>query len=252
MADSSTPQNKTADKSLPLQTAVLTERVRRATKREINDKNSWVNTSSLLISHRRGRGDSAGKPLFTYSVEVPSPLEGKSLFETHCSLVYNTSGTQTEYVCVCVWTHTWTFPTQNFAKHVCTSWEEGIREGGWGRNLTRYWRDGERERKREKEGGGGAKRGKKDFLTLQLLLRQPAWQYIQPLPQWHEGIRWINPLLFPLQKHALAMWKPHRPSPLFCFQPGHSLPLALHSLKKKKKRDKNDPVSSNWDHMNFV
>lgn len=151
-------------------------------------------------------------------------------------------------VCVCVWTHTWTFPTQNFAKHVCTSWEEGIREGGWGRNLTRYWREGEREKARERRcGGGGAKRGKKDFLTLQLLLRQPAWQYIQPLPQWHEGIRWINPLLFPLQKRALAMWKPHRPSPLFCFQLGHyslSLPLSIHSRKKKKReRDKNDPVS---------
>lgn len=158
-------------------------------------------------------------------------------------------------MCVCVWTHTWTFPTQNFAKHVCTSWEEGIREGGWGRNLTRYWREGEREKARERRWGGGEKRGKKDFLTLQLLLRQPAWQYIQPLPQWHEGIRWINPLLFPLQKHALAMWKPHRPSPSFVSSRGTrslSLSLALNSLKKKKERDKNDPVSSNWDHMNFV
>lgn len=110
--------------------------------------------------------------------------------------------------------------------------------------------EGGRERESERKKvcvWGGAKRGKKDFLTLQLLLRQPAWQYIQPLPQWHEGIRWINPLLFPLQKRALAMWKPHRPSPLFCFQLGHyslSLPLSIHSRKKKEReRDKNDPVS---------
>lgn len=32
----------------------------------------------------------------------------------------------------------------------------------------------ERESERKKVWGGGAKRGKKDFLTLQLLLRQPA------------------------------------------------------------------------------
>lgn len=32
----------------------------------------------------------------------------------------------------------------------------------------------EREKARERRWGGGAKRGKKDFLTLQLLLRQPA------------------------------------------------------------------------------
>lgn len=40
--------------------------------------------------------------------------------------------------------------------------------------------EGGRERESERKkvcvwgGGGGAKRGKKDFLTLQLLLRQPA------------------------------------------------------------------------------
>lgn len=41
---------------------------------EINEKNSWVNK-------RRG-----GKAQSTYCVEVPGPLEGKSLLETHCSL----------------------------------------------------------------------------------------------------------------------------------------------------------------------
>lgn len=35
---------------------------------------------------------------FTYSAECPGSLEGKSLFETHCSLVRYTKSTQTNYV----------------------------------------------------------------------------------------------------------------------------------------------------------
>ena len=75
---------------------------RRATKMEINEKNSWLIKRSLPASYRWGRGISVSKPQFTYTAEVPGPLERKSLFETHCSLVWYNSGTQTEYVCLCV------------------------------------------------------------------------------------------------------------------------------------------------------
>lgn len=60
----------------------------------------WTKGVSLL-SFTGGRERLVGKPQFTYWVEVPGPLEGKSLFQTHCSLVCYTSSTQTKYVCVC-------------------------------------------------------------------------------------------------------------------------------------------------------
>lgn len=143
------------------------ERVERQRGRLMRKTADWTKGGSPLHT----REEEEARPQFTYSVEVPRPLEGKSLFETHCSLVCYTSSSQTEYVCVCVRTHTWTFPTQKLCKPCLYKSERGKeREGERGRNVTWYWTERRRERREEEEGKGGYIGGKKDFLTLQLLL----------------------------------------------------------------------------------
>lgn len=194
-------------------------------------------TKGVTASHRGGRGGSLGKPQFTYSVEVPGPLEGKSLFETHCSLLSDTPAAHRQIMCVCVQTHTWTFPTQISANHVCTSRGEGKR----GREKF----DMALDKKREEEGKGGWEGGKKDFLTLQLSPWQPARQYLQPLPQWHEGIRWIKPPLFiPLRKNPHSSCQNHIGLPPSFVSSWGTLPLL--------ERETKYPVSLNWNQMNFV
>lgn len=189
--------------------------------KETDEKNSWLNRRRMLPT---------GKPSFTYCVKVPGPLEGKSLFETHCSLACSTSGTQTE--CVCVRTHTWIFPTQNSANHVCTSRRERERE----RERKKCDEELDRQREEEWEAAGGG--GKKDFLMPQLLPRQPARQYIQPLPQWHEGI------IVGEKKKKLAMSKPHQSPPPRLFPDGE---LSLYL-----KEGRNTQSAWNGIQMNIV
>lgn len=155
-------------------------------------------------------------------------------------------------VCVCVWTHTWTFPTQNFAKHVCTSWEEGIREGGWGRNLTRYWREGEREKARERRCvcGGVQKEERKISLLCSCCYGNPLDNTYSLC---HSGMKEsdeLTPFYSPC-KNARSLCENHTGlPPSFVSSWGTtpsrslSLPLSIHSRKKKEReRDKNDPVS---------
>lgn len=78
-----------------------------------------------------------GESLFTYKVKVPAPLEGESLFETHCSLVCYTSSTQTKYVCVCANAYLNTLHPKSPQTMSVQVGEREKREGVGGKDLTR-------------------------------------------------------------------------------------------------------------------
>lgn len=170
------------------------------------------------LTERKSFSDGTLAWQFTYSVKVPCPLEGKSLFETHCSQsLLRQQHTDRLCVCVCAPTHTWLLPTQNAANHVCTSWRERKKEGGKERRKF----DKVLDREKEEEAGR--------CLYSQLLPWKHTRQYRQPLPQGHEGfLSEISPpsyFSFPLQEDSLAMSKLLRPPPPLLF-PATQSPVA--------------------------
>lgn len=104
-----------------------------------------------------------GEPLSTYKVKVPAPLEGESLFKTHCSLVCYTSSMQTKYVCVCANAYLNTLHP-NLHKPCLYKLEKGKKEGGSRRH--RFDKViGQREKKEKRgekqTGRGGTKEERK-------------------------------------------------------------------------------------------
>lgn len=113
--------------------------------------------------------------------------------------------------------HTWIFPTQNAANHVCTSRREGKR--GREREEEIWQGAGQKERR----GGGGVVRRRKERFpysaavaiatrpTIYTASATVAWRSeLTPLYSPHKKTHW------PCQNHIGL--HPH-----FCFQPGHSL-----------------------------
>lgn len=101
---------------------------------------------------------SANRPQFTYRVEVPRPFEGKSLFETHCSLDCSSSSPQTKYVCMCARE---CIPEYSPPKTPQTmSVQVGAREGG-------------KDLKRTRHRGGGAKEERKSSLLYSCCYSNP-------------------------------------------------------------------------------
>lgn len=111
-------------------------------------------------------------------------------------------------MCVCVGAHTWIFPTQNAANHVCTSQREGGRE--------RKKSDKVLDRKREEE---VVRRRKKRFpySAAVAIATRPTIHTASATVAWR--LRELTLLLFP---NTLAMSNHIVLHPRFCFQPGHS------------------------------
>lgn len=158
----------------------------------------WTKGFSFLRGLKEEEAQSESL-LFTYSVEVPAPLEGKSLFETHCSLVCYTRGIQAEplcvYACVCVCACANAYLNIPHPKTRQTMSVQVGERGKKGRvKEEETWQGAGQKRKRKKEkseqgGVGGAfEEGTKAFLTLQLLLWQPASQYTRSLSK----VAWRN------------------------------------------------------------
>lgn len=238
-ADSNTLQ--TNRRSWPFQTAALSWRKRRNRTRRMRE-NSWVNKRSLLAPAWRGRGGSAREPLFTYSAENPGPLEGKSLFETHCSLACFTGSRQAYSVCVCANAYL-NIPHPKLRKpnHVCTSWRK--RRRGRVKKEAILQGTGQKKKKRKgkegAEGGGGVKEERQVFLLCSCCHGSP---HDNTYSLYHSGMGEsgrLTPDLFPSCKNTHYLKSTLAPASPFTSSQSHLV----------EERRKNN--SLNWDHMNY-
>lgn len=187
---------------------------------------------NLPASFWRGRGGSAREPLFTYGAENPGPLEGKSLFETHCSPACLTSNRQAYSLCVCANAYL-NIPHPKLRKPCLYKLEkEKEREGERGRDLTRCWKEKNKKEERKRESkGGGAKEVSKAFFAVVAMAARLTIHTASTTVAWRNQ-RDQPPFIPLMQKYTLIIWNPHQPTHpglLLCFQLG---PLACRGKKK--------------------